>query len=94
VFLRVYTNATTGTFLFEDSNTVTVVDGLYSTLLGANPKSGTLTNALASGSAWIQVIVNGVALSPREQIAPAARQTAKSAGKSKLSATIRPRSRT
>lgn len=70
--LRIYTNATTGAYLFEDSNTVTVVDGLYSALLGANPRYGTLTNALASGSVWIQVMINGLALSPREPIGASA----------------------
>lgn len=68
VVLRIYTNATMGSYLFEDSNTVTVVDGLYSVQLGAHPASGTLTAAIAGAEAWIEVEVNGTILSPRERI--------------------------
>lgn len=54
--------------VYEDSNTVTVVDGLYATLLGDNTIFGDLATALTNAEVWIEVAVNGVALSPRERM--------------------------
>jgi len=66
--LRVYTNAISGAYLYADSNQVLVVDGLYSTYLGDNTISGTLTNALTARDAYIEVVVNGTTLTPRDRI--------------------------
>ena len=66
--LRVYTNATMGAALYEDSSSVPVVDGLYSASLGQHPVSGDLADALSHGDSWIEVEINGQTLSPRERI--------------------------
>lgn len=65
---RVYPQATSGGYLFADSNEVVAVDGLYAADLGAHPISGSLTQALAGGEAWLEVEVNGTTLAPRERI--------------------------
>lgn len=70
--IRIYTNATSGDYLYEDSATVTVAGGAFSTRIGDNSTSGTLTNALATGRAYLDVTINGVNMPPREQILPEA----------------------
>lgn len=69
--LRLFAAPSGGTALYEDSNTVTVADGLYATFIGDNTTSGTLTNALTGTDVWIEVAVNGTALSPRERMVSA-----------------------
>ena len=66
--LRLYDQAVGGSLLYADSNTVTVVDGLYSTTLGDGTISGTLTNALSFTNVHIEVTVNGTILAPRERL--------------------------
>lgn len=66
--LRLFDASSGGTKLYEDSNAVTVADGLYSTFIGDNTTSGSLTNALAETNVFIEVAVNGNALSPRERM--------------------------
>lgn len=68
--LQLYSTATNGACLYEDSNTVGVVDGFYATLIGDNTVFGSLTNALAGGQTYVQVIIDGVPLSPREPLVP------------------------
>lgn len=68
--LQLYSAATNGVCLYEDSNTVEVVDGFYATLIGDNTVFGSLTNALAGGETFVQVIIDGVPLSPREPLVP------------------------
>ena len=73
--LRLYTNAaTTGgeALLLDDSNDVTVADGLYATLLGDNVVMGTLASAITQTNLFIETVVNGVVLQPRERIAAVA----------------------
>ena len=70
--LRLYNQASGGTLLYEDSNTVTVADGLYSTFLGDNTTTGTLAAALANTNVFLEVRVNGSALAPRERVGAAA----------------------
>lgn len=70
--LRLFDAASGGALLYEDSNTVTVVDGLYSTYIGDNTTAGDLQSALSNTQVWLQVVANGVALSPRERIASVA----------------------
>ena len=67
--LRVYTNAAGGAFLYEDSNTVTVVDGVYSTFIGDNTTFGTLNTALAAPRTWVEVVADGQVFSPRYELA-------------------------
>ena len=57
-----------GTFLYSDSNTVMVVDGLYSTTMGDETVSGDLVQALTNAQVWLEVAVDGGAMSPRERV--------------------------
>lgn len=70
--LRLFNVPAGGTSVYEDSNSVTVADGLYSTFLGDNTTSGSLAAALTNASVWIETAVEGVALSPRERVASVA----------------------
>lgn len=65
--LNLYDAATDGNLLYSDSNTVTVVDGLYSTYIGDNTVFGTLDDALTNTMVYLEPVVNGTALSPRER---------------------------
>jgi trimeric autotransporter adhesin len=60
--------ATGGSLLYGCSNDVTVVDGLYHAYLGENTLFGNLGEALAQPEVWLQVVVNGVVLTPRERL--------------------------
>lgn len=64
---RLYTNGTGGSALFESTNSVLVVDGLYATEIGQYPVTGTLDEALSHYPLYLEVVVNGTALSPRER---------------------------
>ena len=72
--LRLYPGAVGGTPVYEDEppGPVSVVDGLYSTLLGDNTATGSLTEALSLPEVWLETVVNGTPLSPRERIASVA----------------------
>jgi hypothetical protein len=70
--LRLFDAASAGTKLYEDSNTVAVVDGLYATHLGDDTTAGSLDVALAATNVWLEVAVDDVALTPRERIASVA----------------------
>ena len=70
--LRLYDAASGGGLLYEDSNTVTVVDGLYATFLGDDTTEGTLVDAVEYTNLFLEVAVNGVAMTPRERVASAA----------------------
>ncbi len=70
--LRLYSAPSGGTLLYEDSNTVTVVDGLYATWIGDNTVAGSLGDALTNAQVWLEVGVNGTPLSPRERVAAVA----------------------
>ena len=70
--LRLFNVSAGGASLYEDSNTVTVVDGLYATFIGDNPTGGSLTNALTNAAVYVEVAVNGTALTPRERVASVA----------------------
>jgi hypothetical protein len=56
--LRLYDTMEGGTLLYEDSNTVTVVDGLYATLIGDNTTYGSLTNALTNANVYVEVVLD------------------------------------
>jgi hypothetical protein len=67
--LRLFNGASGGTKIYEDSNTVTVADGLYSTFIGDHPTNAALLVALTNAAVWVEVAVNGSTLSPRERLA-------------------------
>ncbi|MGD9874508.1 MAG: beta strand repeat-containing protein [Kiritimatiellia bacterium] len=65
---RLYNASAGGTLLYAETQKVTAVDGLYSTTIGINALTPTLYSALTNPIVYIEVAVNGVTLSPREQI--------------------------
>jgi hypothetical protein len=66
--VRLYDGAAGTNLLYEDSNSVTAADGLYSTFLGDNTTFGSLASAMAGTNVYLEVAVSGAALSPRERI--------------------------
>lgn len=66
--LSLYDSASGGTLVYTDSNSVTVVDGLYSTYVGDHTTFGNLASVLSGTQLWLQVVANGTALSPRERL--------------------------
>jgi hypothetical protein len=66
--LRLYDDANAGALLYEDSNTIAVVDGLYSTFLGDDTVSGSLPDALTNTEIYLEVQVDGAVLMPRERV--------------------------
>jgi hypothetical protein len=69
---RLYNSSGGSTILFTQTQTVTVVDGLYSTTIGSDSITPSLESALASPVVYIEVEVNGTILLPRERIVQAA----------------------
>lgn len=68
--LRLFDSEIGGALLYEDSNVVTVIDGLYSTQLGDHTVAGNLRDVLAvSSQLFLEVAVDGVPLAPRERLA-------------------------
>jgi len=67
--LRLYSQPVGGSVLYVDSNSVTVVDGLYSTLIGDHPTNNAFLVALDNSAVWVEVVVNGTTLAPRERLA-------------------------
>lgn len=65
---KLYDALSGGNKLYEDSAAVTVVDGLYSTMIGDDTVFGSLTNALTNATVCLELTVNGTALSPRERL--------------------------
>jgi len=71
VVFRVYDDAASeapSSLLYADTDTVHVVDGLYQTLIGDEGQGG-LSQAVQSGECWIEVVVDGSRMLPRERIA-------------------------
>lgn len=69
--LRLYDAPAGGTLLYEDSNSVTVTDGLYATFLGDQTTAGSLAALGTNNVLWLETAVNGNALAPRERIGSA-----------------------
>ena len=57
---------------YVETQTVTVVDGLYSTRFGGIPDYGTLAAALTNQPLFLEVQIGGTALTPRERVAAVA----------------------
>lgn len=66
--LSLYDANSGGNLLYTDSSTVTVSDGLYSTYIGDHTTFGSLHSALTNAQVWLQVVVNGTPLLPRERL--------------------------
>ncbi len=67
--LRLYAVPAGGALLYEDTGTVTVVDSLYATYLGDGTSAGDLVTALSQPAVYLELVVNGTVLSPRERLA-------------------------
>ena len=66
---KLYSAPTGGAALYEDAATVTVVDGLYSTMIGDDTSSGgDLGDALNNPAVYLEIEVDGETLAPRERI--------------------------
>ena len=66
---KLYSAPTGGAALYEDAATVTVVDGLYSTMIGDDSSSGgDLGDALKNSAVYLEISVGGETLTPRERI--------------------------
>ena len=65
---KLYDALSDGNKLYEDTNSVLVVDGLYSTMIGDDTVSGSLTNALTNATVYLELTVDGETLSPRERV--------------------------
>ena len=66
---KLYSAPTGGAALYEDAATVTVVDGLYSTMIGDDSSSGgDLGDALKNPAVYLEITVGGETLTPRERI--------------------------
>ena len=66
---KLYDTATGGTSLYEDAATITVADGLYSTMIGDDTTSGgDLGDALNNPAVYLEIEVGGETLTPRERI--------------------------
>ena len=66
---KLYDSPTGGSSLYEDAATITVVDGLYSTMIGDDTTSGgDLGDALNNPAVYLEIEVGGETLTPRERI--------------------------
>ena len=66
--IGLYAAPSGGVLLYEDASTVVVVDGLYSTYIGDQTNSGNFASALTNASVYVEVVVNGTPLAPRERL--------------------------
>ena len=89
---QIHSHPTLTNVLFQATNAVVAVDGLYATWIGQHVTIGSLDNALSSPEAWLQVIANGQPLSPRERLlsVPYARQVHGLAINDRQSVTLAP----
>jgi len=69
IVIRLMDAATAGNQIYAETQTVSVVDGLYNFCIGAsNAIEGALSSALATDGVWLETAVDGTTLSPRERI--------------------------
>jgi len=70
IVFRLYGDAAGPAILFEQSNNVTVVDGLYQTWFGDFPNHDyyDLRKAVTAEALYLEVVVDGQVLSPRERV--------------------------
>lgn len=69
VIMRLFSASSAGTEYYNESQSVAVVDGLYTFCLGAsNAVPGSLASALMHDGVWLEATVDGSTLAPREQV--------------------------
>lgn len=72
IIFKIFTGETNEDCVFQESQQVVVVDGLYSTLIGKNPTLGNIEDSAKLDDAFLEVTVNGTKLKPREKFCPPA----------------------
>lgn len=65
---RLYNLSAGGSALYVETQTVTVVDGLYSTRVGESPNFGSLAAASTNQPLYLELQVGAMTLTPREQV--------------------------
>ena len=65
---KLYDAPSGGTLHYEDSSTVLVVDGLYSTMIGDDTVYGSLLDALTNTALYLELTIDGETLLPRERV--------------------------
>ncbi|MBU1693242.1 MAG: hypothetical protein KKC51_04690 [Verrucomicrobia bacterium] len=68
IVFRLFDSEEDGNEVFAETQTVTVVDGLYSVRVGSHSPTGALVNALASSPLYLEIEIDETPLSPRERI--------------------------
>ena len=68
IVFRMYDGDTGGTERYAETQTVTVVDGLYSTTIGSTSDPGSLPDALTNDPLYLETEVDGTTLGPRERV--------------------------
>ncbi|MEM7390782.1 MAG: hypothetical protein AAF492_00420, partial [Verrucomicrobiota bacterium] len=69
VVFRIFDAGTGGNAVYAETQTVTVVDGLYATSIGrSNATPGRLAAALATPPVWLELDIGGTTMLPREPI--------------------------
>jgi type VI secretion system VgrG family protein len=66
-----FTSPVSGSSLYSETQTVNVVDGLYTMSIGSAGPTGVLSQALMESPVFLQLTVDGTPLLPREQLAAA-----------------------
>src|SRR6266436_834175 len=67
MIFKIFDSPTNGTCLYEEAQTVFTTNGLFSTLIGQAPVSGTLDDASRADEAYLEIAVEGVPLLPRQR---------------------------
>jgi hypothetical protein len=69
IVFEIYTNETTGSAVYTETQTVVVADGLFSTMIGASSvPPWQLDNAIMNDEIYLQIDVDGTTMSPRERV--------------------------
>jgi len=69
IIIRLYDNIAGGNLLLEDTDTVTIVDSLYSTFIGDSITYGSFDIVNSISNVYISVEIDGQLLTPRERMA-------------------------
>lgn len=68
IVFSLYNHETAGSLVYMETQAVTVVDGLFSTIIGESPDHGNLESAVTNGPLYLELAVAGTTLAPREHI--------------------------
>lgn len=69
ILFTLYNTESGGTPLYQETQTVNIVDGLYAAAIGAsNDAPGALSSVLTNEEVYLEVTVDGETLSPRERL--------------------------